>query len=98
MAIRPVLKMGDPRLLRIADPVAAFDTPELHALISDMRDTMASLNGAGLAAPQIGIPLRVGDNRTFCASICVFQYQYCSIYPIYYSPSPKTYNSVILFF
>ena len=51
--------MGDPRLLRVSEPVRQFDTPELHALIADMRDTMAHLNGAGLAAPQIGVPLRV---------------------------------------
>ncbi|HTH95363.1 MAG TPA: peptide deformylase [Rhodocyclaceae bacterium] len=57
--IRPVLRMGDPRLLRVAQPVAKFDTPELHALIADMEDTMAHLNGAGLAAPQIGVDLRV---------------------------------------
>ncbi len=57
--IRDVLKMGDPRLLRIAQPVRAFDTPELHALIADMFDTMHALNGAGLAAPQIGIDLRL---------------------------------------
>ena len=47
--------MGDERLLRIAEPVTAFDTPELHALIADMRETMALVNGAGLAAPQIGV-------------------------------------------
>lgn len=57
--IRDVLRMGDPRLLQIASPVDRFDTPELHALIADMRDTMAHLNGAGLAAPQIGVSLRV---------------------------------------
>jgi peptide deformylase len=57
--IREVLRMGDPRLLEKAKPVAAFDTPELHALVADMRDTMAQLNGAGLAAPQIGVGLRV---------------------------------------
>lgn len=57
--IRPVLKMGDPRLLLRAQPVERFDTPELHALLADMRDTMAHLNGAGLAAPQIGVGLRV---------------------------------------
>lgn len=51
--------MGDPRLLQVSGPVRQFDTPELHALIADMRDTMAHLNGAGLAAPQIGVPLRV---------------------------------------
>ena len=57
--IRDVLKMGDPRLLEKARPVEAFDTPELRALLADMRDTMAHLNGAGLAAPQIGVGLRV---------------------------------------
>ena len=57
--IRQVLKMGDPRLLEKSQPVEAFDTEELHALIVDMRDTMAHLDGAGLAAPQIGVPLRV---------------------------------------
>lgn len=57
--IRPVLRMGDPRLLEKAQPVAAFGTPELAALLADMRDTMAHLNGAGLAAPQIGVGLQV---------------------------------------
>jgi peptide deformylase len=57
--IRPVLRMGDSRLLERAQPVAAFDTPELHALIADMRETMAARDGAGLAAPQIGVGLRV---------------------------------------
>jgi peptide deformylase len=51
--------MGDPRLLEIAQPVAAFGTPELETLLADMRDTMQHLNGAGLAAPQIGVGLRV---------------------------------------
>ncbi|MBS1217225.1 MAG: peptide deformylase [Proteobacteria bacterium] len=59
MAIRPVLRMGDERLLRVSRPVAHFDTPELHALIADMEDTMQAMNGAGLAAPQIGAGLRV---------------------------------------
>ena len=54
-----VLKMGDPRLLRIADKVLDFDTPQLHALLDDMRDTMRALDGAGLAAPQIGVNQRV---------------------------------------
>jgi peptide deformylase len=57
--IREVLRMGDPRLLEIARPVEQFGTPELLALIADMRDTMAHLDGAGLAAPQIGVGLRV---------------------------------------
>jgi peptide deformylase len=57
--IREVLKMGDPRLLEKSRPVEAFGTPQLRELVADMRDTMAQLNGAGLAAPQIGVPLRV---------------------------------------
>ena len=57
--IRAVLRMGDPRLLEKSHPVEAFGTRELRELIADMRDTMADLNGAGLAAPQIGVPLRV---------------------------------------
>ena len=59
MTVRDILKMGDARLLRIAEPVQAFDTPELHALIADMRETMAAVNGAGLAAPQMGVNLQV---------------------------------------
>ena len=59
MAIKPVLKMGEPVLLEVAKFVDQFDTPELHALIQDMQDTMAHLNGAGLAAPQIGVSLQV---------------------------------------
>jgi len=51
--------MGDSRLLATADPVDCFDSSELNTLIEDMRDTMAGLNGAGLAAPQIGVSLRV---------------------------------------
>ena len=57
--IRDVLRMGDPRLLERSREVTAFDTPELHALLADMRDTMQALNGAGLAAPQIGVLQRV---------------------------------------
>ncbi|OHC66309.1 MAG: peptide deformylase [Rhodocyclales bacterium GWA2_65_20] len=57
--IREVLRMGDERLLRVARPVTAFDTPELRSLLDDMRDTMDHLDGAGLAAPQIGVDLRV---------------------------------------
>ncbi len=57
--IREVLKMGDPRLLQQARRLQQFDTPELHALLADMRDTMAHLSGAGLAAPQIGVDLQV---------------------------------------
>jgi peptide deformylase len=59
MTVREILKMGDPRLLRIAGPVKAFDTPELHALIADMFETMEAASGAGLAAPQIGVDLQV---------------------------------------
>ena len=59
MAARPVLKMGDPRLLDRATEVGEFATPELLALLQDMRDTMVAERGAGLAAPQIGVPLRV---------------------------------------
>lgn len=59
MSIREILKMGDPRLLRQAEPVQEFDTPELHALIEDMFETMHDANGAGLAAPQIGVNLQL---------------------------------------
>ncbi|MFO6419584.1 peptide deformylase [Hylemonella sp. W303a] len=59
MAVRDILKMGDPRLLRVAQPVQAFDTDELHLLVSDLLDTMHAAHGAGLAAPQIGVDLRV---------------------------------------
>ena len=59
MAVREILKMGDPRLLRVAQSVSAFDTPELHALVADMFDTMAAARGAGLAAPQIGVDLQL---------------------------------------
>ena len=59
MAIQKVLKMGDPILLQVAAPVANFDSPALHELLSDMRDTMAALSGAGIAAPQIGVSQQV---------------------------------------
>ncbi|MDE2344339.1 MAG: peptide deformylase [Betaproteobacteria bacterium] len=59
MAVREVLRMGHPLLLQRAEPVTRFDAPELHALLQDMRDTMAHLDGAGLAAPQIGVSLQV---------------------------------------
>lgn len=59
MTIREILKMGDARLLRVAQPVTAFDTGELHLLISDMFDTMQAADGAGLAAPQIGVDLQL---------------------------------------
>jgi peptide deformylase len=57
--IREVLRMGDPRLLQRSREVTSFGTPELAELLRDMRDTMAHLDGAGLAAPQIGVGLRV---------------------------------------
>lgn len=59
MAIKPVLKMGEPLLLDVAKKVDEYNTPELDKLILDMQDTMAALNGAGLAAPQIGVSLQV---------------------------------------
>ncbi len=59
MTVHEILKMGDPRLLRVAQPVREFDTPELHALIADMFDTMEAARGAGLAAPQIGVDLQL---------------------------------------
>jgi len=59
MAIRPVLKMGEQLLLKIASPVKEFNTPALHELLADMHDTMIALNGAGLAAPQIGVSQQV---------------------------------------
>ncbi|MEY3612541.1 MAG: Peptide deformylase [Pseudomonadota bacterium] len=59
MTVRDILKMGDPRLLRVAEPVRAFNTPQLHALLVDLHDTMAAVNGAGLAAPQIGVNLQL---------------------------------------
>ncbi|NUZ08210.1 peptide deformylase [Piscinibacter koreensis] len=70
MAIHPILKMGDPRLLRVAQPVTAFDTPELRSLVADMFETMRAVNGAGLAAPQIGVDLQLvifgfGQNQRY---------------------------------
>ena len=59
MTIHTILKMGDSRLLRVAQPVKQFDTPELHQLVVDLQDTMVAANGAGLAAPQIGVDLQV---------------------------------------
>ena len=59
MAVREILKMGDPRLLRVAQPVRDFGTPDLLALVADLHDTMVAANGAGLAAPQIGVDLQV---------------------------------------
>jgi peptide deformylase len=57
--IRPILKMGAPGLLQLSRPVETFDTPELHALVADLEDTMAAADGAGIAAPQIGVNLQV---------------------------------------
>lgn len=59
MSVREILKMGAPGLLRVARPVERFDTPELHELVADMFDTMRAAQGAGLAAPQIGVELQV---------------------------------------
>ena len=59
MAVRPVLKMGHPVLKQVATPVSEFGTRALLELVADMDDTMRALNGAGLAAPQIGVSLRV---------------------------------------
>jgi peptide deformylase len=59
MAVREILKMGDARLLRVAQPVREFGTSELLALVDDLHETMVAANGAGLAAPQIGVDLQV---------------------------------------
>ncbi len=59
MTVRDILKMGDDRLLRVAQPVAEFDTDAVHLLVSDLFDTMHAVNGAGLAAPQIGVDLQL---------------------------------------
>lgn len=59
MAVRPILRMGDPRLLQVSAPVRELGTPQLLDLIADLEDTMKAANGAGLAAPQIGVLLRV---------------------------------------
>ena len=59
MAIRTVLRMGAPLLFESAQPITQFNTPELHALIEDMQDTMQAMDGAGIAAPQIGVSLQV---------------------------------------
>ncbi len=70
MTVREILKMGDPRLLRIAKPVTEFDTPAMRTLIGDMFETMHAANGAGLAAPQIGVDLALvifgfGQNQRY---------------------------------
>ena len=59
MAIQKILKMGDARLLRVSRPVREWGTPELHALVQDLQDTMRAASGAGIAAPQIGVDLQV---------------------------------------
>jgi peptide deformylase len=59
VAVHDILKMGDARLLRVAEPVPAFDTDELHLLVRDMFETMHAVDGAGLAAPQIGVNLQL---------------------------------------
>ncbi len=79
MAVKPVLRLGDPRLLRTANTVTEFNTPALDKLIEDMLDTMQTNDGAGLAAPQIGAGLRV----------VVFGFETNSRYPDH-SQVPKT--------
>src|SRR5580692_3902518 len=59
MAVRPVLKMGHPLLRQVAQPLGALDAAQLNELLTDMEDTMRALSGAGIAAPQIGVSLRV---------------------------------------
>ena len=59
MTVRTILRMGDPRLLRVAPQVTHFDTPDLHTLVADMFETMHAAKGVGLAAPQIGIDLQL---------------------------------------
>ncbi|MDD3934874.1 peptide deformylase [Rhodoferax sp.] len=68
MAVREILKMGDPRLLRVAQAVTEFDSDELHLLITDLLDTMRAFEGAGLAAPQIGVDLQVVIFGTDCVN------------------------------
>jgi peptide deformylase len=71
MAVHEILKMGDPRLLRVAQPVKEFGTPELRQLVDDMFETMKAAQGAGLAAPQIGVDLR----------LVIFGYERITRYP-----------------
>ena len=80
--IRPILKMGDPRLLERSKSVERFGTPELKELIRDMRETMISVQGAGLAAPQIGVGLRV----------TIFGFEYTERYP---DAEPVPYTELI---
>ncbi len=77
--IHPILKMGDPRLLRVARPVEAFDTAELQALIADMFETMHAAGGVGLAAPQIGVDLQ----------LVIFGFEHSERYPDA-PPVPRT--------
>ena len=79
MTVREILKMGDPRLLRVAQPVQAFGAPELKALLIDMHDTMIAAGGVGLAAPQIGVDL----------ALVIFGFQRSERYPDA-SPVPFT--------
>jgi peptide deformylase len=71
MTVREILKMGDPRLLRVAPPVREFGTPALRALVDDMFETMRAVGGAGLAAPQIGVDLQ----------LVIFGFQHNARYP-----------------
>ncbi len=80
--IREILRMGDPRLLRQAEPVTQFNTPELDALVADMFETMRAVNGAGLAAPQIGVNLQ----------LVIFGFQHNSRYP----DAPQVPETVLL--
>ena len=79
MAVREILKMGDPRLLRVAAPVVDFGSQELQAAISDLLDTMRAASGAGLAAPQIGVD----------RALVVFGFQHNPRYP-HAPPVPQT--------
>jgi len=82
MAVREILKMGDARLLRVAEPVREFGTPALQALVADMFDTMHAANGAGLAAPQIGVNLQ----------LVIFGFQHNARYP----DAPQVPETVLL--
>jgi peptide deformylase len=80
--IREVLRMGSPQLLQRSEPVQGFGTPELDALLRDLRDTMAAKKGAGLAAPQIGVPLQV----------VIFGVEYSERYP---DAEPVAYTELV---
>ena len=77
--IHPILKMGDPRLLRVAKPVEAFGNAQLQGLIDDMFETMAAAGGVGLAAPQIGVDLQ----------LVIFGFEHSERYPDA-PPVPRT--------